>query len=407
MKSILDSLSSAEAWQEFRLHKKEKRQLSRKQSDELDLFIEQKRYLKITSTFEFSYPEKKIISKMGSDKKRIVYSYSKDETWVLKLLAYQLYCYDGLLSDCCCSFRRNKTAKTAFDEIRKIKDLDQKYVLKLDIHNYFNSIDADILMEILKKKIDDERLLSFFDSLLHQDRCLFEGQEITEKRGAMAGVPLASFFANFYLLDLDEHFETEGTPYFRYSDDLIAFFDSEEERERGFEFISEFLKEKKLELNMDKYMIADPGEAWEFLGFSYHDGEIDLAEATITKMKGKIRRKARKLYRYRKLKHLSYEKAARAMISSFDHKFYDFTGNNDFTWIRFYFPLITVSTGLHKIDEHMVRYLRYLSSGHHNRSNYKITYEQLKSYGYTPLVAEYYRWRKENRELSEKREDII
>ena len=47
----------------------------------------------------------------------------------------------------------------------------------------------------------------------------------------------------------------------------------------------------------------------------------------------------------------------------------------------------------------MVMYLRYLYNGHHNKANYRVTYEKLKKLGYTPLVAEYYRWKKENHEL--------
>ena len=48
----------------------------------------------------------------------------------------------------------------------------------------------------------------------------------------------------------------------------------------------------------------------------------------------------------------------------------------------------------------MVMYLRYLYSGRHTKSNYRITYDHLKQLGYTPLVAEYYRWKEENRKLN-------
>ena len=117
-------------------------------------------------------------------------------------------------------------------------------------------------------------------------------------------------------------------------------------------------------------------------------------------MKSKIRRKAHKLYLWRKKNHADYDRAAKAMIRSFDRLFYDLSGSGDFTWTRFYFPLITSSKGLHKIDEYMVMYLRYLYSGRHTKANYRITYDHLKQLGYTPLVAEYYRWKEENRKLN-------
>ncbi|MBO7677388.1 MAG: hypothetical protein J6S49_07740 [Erysipelotrichaceae bacterium] len=399
MKDILKQLSSPSMWEEFYQYKIDRRQLSKSETTQLALFIEEKRYLDICKDLHFSYPEKRLISKIDSRKKRTVYTYSKDETWVLKLLAYLLYDYDHKLSDNCYSFRRNINASHAFEKIKKIKDINDKYVLKLDIHDYFNSIDVDQLLVILKSVIEEDDLYEFLKYLLKQDKCYFNGELIEEKRGAMAGVPLASFFANFYLIDLNRLYEANNIPFFRYSDDMIIFFDSKEQLDENFRFIESFLKDKNLQLNMDKYQVSEPGSPFDFLGFSYFNKQIDLSDVTIKKMKAKIRRKAKKIYTNRKKKGLSYNKAAKAMINSFDHKFYDFKGDNDFTWIRFYFPLINCTEGLHEIDKHMVMYLRYLYNGRHNKANYRITYEQLKKLGYTPLVAEYYNWKKENHEL--------
>ena len=394
MESILDKLYSEKEWQNFLEYKKEKNQLGKREQKELESFILEKRFQR---SLDFGFPEKKEIAKLGSSKKRVVYSYAPDETWMLKLLAFLLYRYDGRIPDSCYSFRRNRTAKTAFDSILSVKGLSGKYVLKLDIHDYFNSIDVEKLISLLPVFIDDdERLLEFLSSLLRQGKCVWQGEIKEEKRGAMAGVPLASFFANVYLADMDRAFEERGIPYCRYSDDIIVFLDSKEELDETFEYIKGKLKEKGLELNPDKYGEFRPGEEWTFLGFSYRDGKIDLAPSTVEKMKGKIRRKARKLYRWRMKKGASFERAARAMINGFDRKFYDLSGDNDFTWTRFYFPVISSAEGLKEIDSYMQKYLRYLSSGRHYKGNYKISYEELKKLGYTPLTAEYYRWKKEN-----------
>lgn len=401
METLLDQLSSKDVWLRFQRYKTDRNQLNKKELKQLETFIQEERYLRITGDLSFSYPVRKQITKLGSSKKRIVYSYNEDETWVLKLLAYLLYRYDDKISGNCYSFRRNMTAKTAFDRIRKIPDLNSRYVLKLDIHDYFNSIDVGQLLEMLKDIIDDDpTLYGFLKDILIQDRCICNGELIEEKRGAMAGVPLASFFANVYLLDLDGYFEEKGIPYFRYSDDMIIFFENEEQLRENESFLQDFFIRKKLALNEEKYHLSHPGEAWDFLGFTYRNGEIDLSDITIEKMKGKIRRKAMKLCREKKRKQLSYEKTARTMIRSFDQKFYDLTGHNDFTWIRFYFPVITSDKGLEEIDRYILEYLRYLYSGRHYKGNYVIRYETLKKLGYTPLKAEYYKWKKENELLN-------
>jgi hypothetical protein len=398
--SLLEQLSQKETWKDFRIYKAERNQLSKRELNELDVFIEEQKYLSVTDTFSFGYPTKKTISKMGSEKKRTVYSYSDDETWVLKVLSWLLYRYDCKIPESCYSFRPHKTSKTAFDSIRKIPVLDSCFVLKADIHDYFNSINVDKLLIILHQAIDDdEPLYQFIEGLLTQDRCYYNYELITEKRGAMAGVPLASFLANIYLMDMDLLFEQENIPYYRYSDDIIIFCKDEEQLKHADTLMKETLKEKCLKLNMKKYHVSEPHQSWEFLGFSYHEGQIDLSDGTIEKMKGKIRRKAHSIYRWKKRNNADYSRAARSMIRSFDYKFYDLSGNNGFTWTRFYFPVITVSDGLHKIDQTMVQYLRYLKTGRHYKGNYEISYDYLKKLGYTSLVNEYYTWKKENEEL--------
>ena len=89
MESLLDTLSKKETWEEFLEYKSDKNQLSKKEIQQLSVFIAEERYKEICKDFVFSYPVKKEIARMGSAKKRIVYSYSEDETWVLKLLAYK------------------------------------------------------------------------------------------------------------------------------------------------------------------------------------------------------------------------------------------------------------------------------------------------------------------------------
>ena len=399
--SILEKLGKKEVWQDFRSYKAERNQLNKQELKELDVLIEQQEYLKITETLSFGYPVKKTISKIGTDKKRTVYSYDHLETWVLKLLTWLLYRYDDRIRDNCYSFRRQRTSKTAFDRIRRIPDLDDCFVLKADVHDYFNSINVEKLLTILPIIIDDDPELSeFISKLLTQDRCYWNEELIEEKRGAMAGVPLASFLANIYLLEMDNAFRQADIPCFRYSDDIIIFCRDEDQLNEADKMLKEKLQEMDLQLNMDKYRISLPHEQWEFLGFSYHDGKIDLSDVTITKMKRKIRRKRHALYRWRKRNNADYNRTARAMIRSFDNKFYDLSGNDGFTWTRFYFPVITVSDGLHEIDQTMVQYLRYLQSGRHTKSNYNVSYDSLKKLGYTSLVNEYYNWKRDNSRLN-------
>ena len=406
MGSLLETLNNREVWEAFLQNKQQKGQLDGRERKELEDYISEERYRKVTESMAFGYPVRKEIAKTGSSRKRVVYSYSPDETWVLKLLAWELYRYDGCLPDNCYAFRRDRNARTAIADIRKIPELDRLFALKLDLHDYFNSIEPELLIDVLGTVItDDPPLLDFLSGLLRQHRCIRDGAVTEEDRGAMAGVPLASFFANVYLMDLDRLFLEKGIPYFRYSDDLILFFPDSAQLEENLARIRGILDNKRLTLNEEKFSVSGPGESWEYLGFVYCGGNVDLAPVTVQKMKDRIRRKAHALWRWRKRNEASFERAARAMIRSFDRKLYDLSGDHTFTWTRYYFPVLTCSDGLKEIDRYMVRYLRFLSTGRHCKANYRVTYGQLKQLGYTPLAAEYYNWKKENARLRD-REDF-
>lgn len=398
--TLLEELKKKDVWEDFLAYQTEHGRLKADERKRLEVFVREEQYTKITDTMEFGYPVRKEIMRLGSSGKRVVYSYTDNEMSVLKLLAFLLYRYDGKLPGSCYSFRRNKTAQQAVRDICRVPDLEKKYILKADIHNYFNSIDPDLMIPILEETLsDDPELVCFLASLLKQGRCIRDGEIREEERGAMAGVPTANFLANLYLADFDRMVEEKGIPYCRYSDDMIFFLTSEEERDAVRALLEKTLSDKKLTLNPDKLFTGDPGSVWEFLGFRFEEGKIDIAQGTREKMKGKIRRKAGRLWKKRKQEQWTYERAAKAMIRSFDRKFYDMGGDGSFSWIRFYFPVITETEGLKEIDACMQRYLRYLYSGRHYKGNYAVTYEALKKLGYTPLVAEYYNWKEENRLL--------
>lgn len=395
--SILEELKSEAVWQEFLTYKIEKNHLSPKEQEAWTAFVETKQYQAITDRlleedFCFDYPKKVCVNKSGTRKKRIVYSFSENETMVLKAMAFLFYRYDDKISSSCYSFRRNCSAKDAFVQVLKVPQLDQKYCLKVDISNYFNSIPVQKLIEVLEEILaDDASLLEFLKRLLLAGKSYEKGELIDEVRGAMAGIPIAPFFANVYLLSMDREFEKRKVAYFRYSDDILLFADSAEQLREYEEILRECLREKQLSINPDKVSITAPGEEWEFLGFSYQQGKVDLSRVTKNKLKAKIKRKANSLYRWRIKKNVDFERAAKTLIRTFNKKFYDDKDENRFTWSRWFFPVLTTDEGLKEMDAYMVQYIRFLSSGRHYKGNYRIGYEEIKALGYRSLVHEYYK----------------
>ena len=150
--TIWEQLFLPEYWQEFLNYKLNKQQLSGGEQEELAEYIEQKKYLQVLSSFSENAPDpplpiKKEVNKSGVAKKRVVYSFPNDFNMVLKLLTYLLFRYDHLFAPNCYAFRRQYGVRDAVHCLRRTKDLHKKYCLKVDISNYFNSIDVPLLLE--------------------------------------------------------------------------------------------------------------------------------------------------------------------------------------------------------------------------------------------------------------------
>ncbi len=397
---LWEQLSSPDKWQEFLAYKTEKQHLSDTEQKELEEYISAQTYLSVLSAMTqtdnaFPLPYKKEVNKSGVSKKRVVYSFPKDFHLLLKMLSYLLYRYDNLFADNCYAFRRNYGVKDAIKRIRNTQDIHKKYCLKIDISNYFNSINIPILLEKLCfLKTKDDTIYHFLEKLLTQDQSIncIDGMElpISEKRGAMAGTPISPFLANVYLMDVDAYFEKENVLYFRYSDDILIFADTMEELSALQQLLYERLESNQLQLNPSKVHISNPNEPFEFLGFCFYNGQVDLSLSTIRKIKGKIKRKAHALRRWQQKKALSGDRAAKGFIKAMNRKLYDNGNGTEFSWSRWFFPCLTTDAGLKEIDTYMQQYIRYCVTGRHYKGNYKITYEQLKLWGYKSLVHTYY-----------------
>lgn len=367
-------------------------------------FIDRKAYLSLCALWEqgcfpSALPQKRTVNKEGTSKKRLVYSFEGDEGIFLKYIAWQLSRFDGWFCRNCYSFRRSRGAKDAIGLIRRNPHIDKQYCLKVDISNYFNSIDVEKLLTRLSfVKERDSALYELFAHILREDRVLEDAHIIRERHGAMAGTPISPFFANVYLRDTDCYFNDNNVTYFRYSDDILLFADSKEELAEYESILCSQIQELGLHLNPDKVHTAAPGEPWEFLGFCYRKGEIDLSDNTLRKTKAKIKRKAEALRRWQRKKGLAPEKAAIGLIHAMNRKFYGHSGaDDDFTWSRWFFPCLTVDTGLKELDAYFLQYIRYAVTGRHYKGNFRIRYQTVKDWGYQSLVHAYYESRKDLR----------
>ncbi|MBO6081408.1 MAG: group II intron reverse transcriptase domain-containing protein [Bacteroidales bacterium] len=399
MQSIISQLDDQAVWEGFLAHRLMKGRFTWPMFSDADDYVADEGYLPVARAFIRGegpgIPERKRINKMGTGKKRTVYCFSPEETRVLKLIAYLLYRYDDRFAPNCYAFRRGVKASDAIFRIRKMLHGRKMWAYKLDIHDYFNSISIPILLPKLKELFsDDPQLYAFFERMLTDGRAIADGEVVRENRGVMAGTPTSPFLADVYLMDVDRYFFDAGVVYARYSDDIILFAPDRESLEKHKAVLLDFLKEYELEVNPDKERIYSPDEPFEYLGFRCHGNAIDISEAVRTKMKGKIRRAARSMLRWRAAKGLGEEQAMKGLIRKFNAKFFEGENPELLSWSRWFFPVINRTEGLKEIDGYLQQYLRYLSTGRHTKTNYRVRYKDLKALGYRSLVHEYYLYKR-------------
>ena len=415
MKSILEEAGQESAWRSFLDYKIEHRNLSAGEEAEIQDFIDRKAYEKLCAKwrdgqYPMSLPVKKVINKQGTGKKRVVYSFQGDEGVFLKFIAYHLHRYSDVFASNCYAFRRGYGVKDALRRLRTDRKVPGQYCLKIDISNYFNSIDVEVLLQKLSFiQNTDVYLYQLFERILREECVICGGEIISEKHGAMAGTPISPFCANVYLSETDYFFEELGVSYYRYSDDILIFADTYEELKKYEKLLTERVEQLGLSMNPEKVTVTVPGEPFSFLGFGYENGTIDLSPNTIRKTKARMKRKAEALRRWQRKKELKSQKAAVGFVRAMNAKFYgcrypdkrtkdsDEGGVSEFTWERWFFPNLTTDKGLKEIDAYMQQYIRYVVTGRHYKGNYRISYGTLKEWGYRSLVHEYYAYRNRER----------
>lgn len=392
--SILDKIIDQKTWEEF-IQKKESIGVDLNKIESFKKLMNSPDCRKtieniVSGNHTFTIPKKKLISKFHSGKKRTVYTYRDDEMLALRILSFALHDLDHLFSESLYSFRSGYGVRDAVNKLRFTKNIDKMFGYKTDIHNYFNSIDVNKLIIDMRKNIGDVRLIDMFDNLLSDKRANYKGEILEEDKGVMAGTPISPFLANYYLRDIDEYFQNQDCIYMRYADDILILADSENKLNSLREDLLNKITDKKLEMNPKKEQFFQAGEEFNFLGFSISKDKVDISSVTVEKLKGKIRRSSRSIRRWMLERHAPVKGTLKAMIRTYDKKFFG-PYDEELTWSRWFFPVITTDDSLREIDRYLQERIRYIATGKFNKKNYDIVpYEMLKECGYRTLVHEYH-----------------
>ena len=160
--------------------------------------------------------------------------------------------YEPKFSDGSFGYRPGRSAKDAVQRIKEYAEQGYTRAVVLDLSKYFDTLNHELLVNILRRDIKDERVIQMIKRYLRSG-VMENGVVVETEEGSPQGGNLSPLLANIYLNEFDQEFNKRGVPCIRYADDIVLLAKSERASERLLESSTKFLEGTlKLKVNREK-----------------------------------------------------------------------------------------------------------------------------------------------------------
>lgn len=177
--------------------------------------------------------------------------------------------WEPLFSDSSYGYRPNRSAQQAVRQVKRYAEQGYRYTVSVDLSKYFDTLNHELLMDLLHRQIQDMRVLGLIKKYL-KSGVLENGIVCKTEKGSPQGGPLSPLLANIYLNEFDWEMRRRGVRMVRYADDIVVFAKSKRAAERLLESCRRYLEGKlKLHINTEKSKVTSifSTRNFKFLGF--------------------------------------------------------------------------------------------------------------------------------------------
>ncbi len=189
--------------------------------------------------------------------------------------------YEEIFSEYSYGFRPNRSCHDAIGQALAYLNDDYEWVIDIDIEQFFDKVNHDKLIQILREQVNDSATLNLIRKYLKAG-VMEQGIVKATKTGVPQGGPLSVVLSNIYLDKLDKELEQRGLRFVRYADDVLIFTKSEMAANRVMKSISNWIERKLfLKVNATKSKVVRPTRS-KYLGFTFlkHGGQWKVKPTT-------------------------------------------------------------------------------------------------------------------------------
>lgn len=184
-----------------------------------------------------------------------------------------------------------RPGRSALDAVRKVREYIRegyRTAVDLDLSKFFDTVNHDVLMHRVARRVRDKRLLRLIGKYLRAGVVVNSRLQHTPQ-GVPQGGPLSPLLANVLLDDLDKELEQRGHRFVRYADDFIILVKSQRAGERVMQSVQQFLERRlKLKVNPEKSQVART-DGTHFLGFTFRGSNIRWSEKAFHEFKRRVK----------------------------------------------------------------------------------------------------------------------